>query len=70
MADVKVILEILIDSILDLQDKLEASETYRNSLLDRLTLSEELLREAAAAKSCEVLCTSGWYQRAKKVYGD
>jgi Mg-chelatase subunit ChlI len=50
MADVKVILEILIDFILDLQDKLEASETYRNSLLDRLTLSEELLREAAEAE--------------------
>jgi small-conductance mechanosensitive channel len=75
-----------------LTQRLAASETYRQGLLDRLTSAEDrvnadeselarllvhteqqlenaeaLLREAVAAKACEVLLTPGWYERAKGV---
>jgi predicted RNase H-like nuclease (RuvC/YqgF family) len=54
----------------ELEFRLATSESLCDALQSRLAAAEALLREAAAAKSCEVLCTPGWYQRAKKVCGD
>jgi hypothetical protein len=41
-----------------------------DQLRERLAAAHGLLQEAAAAKACEVLCTPGWYQRAKEACGD
>ena len=41
-------------------------ETVCDEMEGKLAAAEALLCEAIAAKACEILCTPGWYERAKE----